>query len=174
MDDSIGERRDTEGAPDRGEPKPNSGEFEKLLELAEDLQRERDRERAALELYTQRTYVFALLCAFFGVGLAGIVAAPASVPDALLAVLVAVLAASLAVGIRGMWRDQRSKASKRRELEASERALYETVQILRETEQVFAEGWSTLERARFRIKLSRFDIGPYDSRYARAPKSSSY
>lgn len=40
-------------------------------------------------------------------------------------------------------------------------ALAEVVELLRETESVItkAEGWSALERAEFRIRLSRFGIG---------------
>lgn len=41
-------------------------------------------------------------------------------------------------------------------------ALSELVELIRETESVIAESehWSTLERAQFRIRLSRFGIGP--------------
>lgn len=41
-------------------------------------------------------------------------------------------------------------------------ALSELVELIRETESIIAESehWSTLERAQFRIRLSRFGIGP--------------
>lgn len=47
---------------------------------------------------------------------------------------------------------------------ADQRALSEIVQLLRETESIVAEEerWSTLQRAQFRIRLSRFGAGGGD------------
>ncbi len=52
----------------------------------------------------------------------------------------------------------------RRHLRRDQRALFEIVGILREVESAIAQQaeLSALERAEFRIRLSRFDIGPAD------------
>jgi formate hydrogenlyase subunit 3/multisubunit Na+/H+ antiporter MnhD subunit len=49
----------------------------------------------------------------------------------------------------------------KRRIKRDVRALAEVVELLRETESVItkAEDWSALERAEFRIRLSRFGIG---------------
>jgi hypothetical protein len=49
----------------------------------------------------------------------------------------------------------------RRRLAPDKRAMFELVRIMRETEGALTESkqWSPLERAKFHIQLSRFDIG---------------
>ena len=46
-------------------------------------------------------------------------------------------------------------------LKRDQRAMENIIELLRETEGVIAkkDAWSALERAHFRIRLSRFDIG---------------
>jgi hypothetical protein len=58
---------------------------------------------------------------------------------------------------------QHSKSHKSRD----QRALYQIVELLREIEGALARkgNWSTLDRAQFRIRLSRFDIGPSSRRF---------
>jgi hypothetical protein len=75
----------------------------------------------------------------------------------------AVVIAVVAVNMSGMayyWLYIWGKS--RRLLERDQRALYEIVDMLREVEKGIAERYqlSSLERAEFRIRLSRFDIGP--------------
>ena len=54
----------------------------------------------------------------------------------------------------------RRRSALRTQLKGEERALAEVVRLLREVEGAIAEAedWSTLERAEFRIRLSRFDM----------------
>lgn len=65
----------------------------------------------------------------------------------------------------------RRRAAVLRDLRAGERALYETVALLRETQHTLPDDWPVLRKERFRIRLSRFAIGPdeawYDRRTAR-------
>jgi hypothetical protein len=52
-----------------------------------------------------------------------------------------------------------------RDLKASERALYKTVDLLRETEHAFSANWPVLRRHSL-IRLYRLDIGSADAWYA--------
>lgn len=55
----------------------------------------------------------------------------------------------------------------KKQFSADKRALTEVLQLLRETSNSIAEqeNWSVLSRAEFRIRLSRFDLGKYESKF---------
>lgn len=158
MEDKTGDAPDTE----RGR-EPSVEDFEKLLELAEDLQKERDRERKALDSSTQRTLIVVCILALLAAGFLYVFSTDSVLPPWTQAAYVALFFASVATAGIVLAREFGRRRSVLRDLRASERALYETVGLLRETEHAFSDDWSVLQKARFRIRLSRFAIGPDDA-----------
>lgn len=165
MEGRMDERSDAR--PDR---EPSVVDFEDLLALAEDLQKERDRQRGTLERYTQRRLIltYTLITLLTAGVLFTVLGDSSATQIAFYALITGFLAA---VAIYVMMYELRRLESIRHDLKATDRALYEAVGILRETEDVFSDEWPILRKAQFRIRLSRFGIGPDDAWYEPSKRS---
>lgn len=161
MDDRIhGRSRD---ATERRVPTPE--DFEKVLGHAEELRTERERFREDLERQG-----FRIAAVAFGVPLISVAYSYISSvlertsdtgwPNALAIAATLVVMSVLVSILVNAWRRAKSY---RLELAASERALYETLQLLRETKGLYSMDWPTLTRAQFEIRLARFEIGSDDA-----------
>jgi hypothetical protein len=141
---------------------PVMGESERLLKLAEDLQSMCEKTSESIRRYERRGQTTAV------VGLAVAVTVSVStwtylhgtaiaVPIAV-GFIVFLLVVALAPWVSG----KGDLAGLKSRLRRDERALFEVVALLRETQDKLAEseGWGKLQQAEFRIRLSRFDIRP--------------
>ena len=120
-------------------------EINKLLELAEKIQEEIEKRTNLVAINS-----FMVLVSFF-VALALMVKFDFSQEAVLMAIAIAGLSASL------IFLQQKSIINKRA---IDQRALGEVLRLVREAGSVLAtkDDWSTLEKAEFRIRLSRFEI----------------
>ena len=138
-----------------------TSELEKLLDVAEDLNEKCERESRGIE--RARLAQFALfvtlaipiLAAIFGgYSLWWINSSPS---------VVSVLVTSFSI-LGFLYIGFIELLTRRRlaRMNPDRLALSEIIQLIRETESAISESehWSTLERAQFRIRLSRFGIGP--------------
>lgn len=135
--------------PDR-EQSPAAHEVDRLLALAEELD---DKVRAV----ERRIDAYQLLSALLAVS-SLVVAAFAMLGRFELPATFSVLGiAYILLTIVMLWRVIRTTS---RRIEADRRALREVLAVLREFEQVVAhrEQWSPLQRAEYRIRLSRFGV----------------
>jgi|SRR5580700_10461872 hypothetical protein len=140
---------------------PTGSESLRLLELAETLQGKRE-ETMALILQAERSsQVRALIT--FAVAIVVVLGAWIYTREVAIAILGGTVAFVLAAALYTWAGGSKSSLSLlKSNLRRDERALFQVVDLLRETQQSLAdsENWSTLQRAEFRIRLSRFDIGP--------------
>lgn len=130
-----------------------STEVAELLRMAEDLRDRLDGLQRRISLYRMTELLVVLMVLGFGV----VAAANWSASTVAAAGIVATFGCAgvyVLLGEGGLLRT----LARRRDEEA--RALSQIVAILRETEAALAEqqDWSTLDRAQFRIRLSRFGI----------------
>lgn len=159
-------------ADQKRESKSSLEDFEKLLELAEKLQHEREEQRILEDTYRARVYLaLTMTLGIVSVLLALIGWSGRSISGSDLGTTLATFTLLIVVALSGALflysNSIRRTIVAKREFLAREHALYETVQILREAEHAYAENWSTLERAQFRIRLARFDIGSDEPEYRR-------
>lgn len=129
-------------------------EADKLLGLAERLQDK-------CEQYERRLWLLFAACTGLTVAFWSLAVYLSFLPFSnRLGYLWAVLAFLYGFGVTTFWRFMWAKVDQR--LTRERRALHSIVDMLRDLEKGIAErnNLSALERAEFRIRLSRFDIGP--------------
>lgn len=132
-----------------------TGEMETLLDLAEELHEKS--ERAASRI--ARFRLMELLLGTLSIAaFAGFLDPILGSDRIFLTVRITAAITFCYIGLVEVVMTRRLVGRRRRDL----RALYEIVDILREVERAMADRgrWSHLQRAKFRIRLSRFDIGP--------------
>jgi hypothetical protein len=140
---------------DREEGRKLYEEADKLLRLAEELQDK-------CEQYMRRLGTLLAVCvsAIAAFAMVATYLTNTLSDDSIYKKLITALASSygLATGAFLYWMTMRT----RQQLARERRALHGIVDMLRDLEKGIAEknNLSTLERAEFRIRLSRFDIGP--------------
>ncbi|HTU90826.1 MAG TPA: hypothetical protein VMF69_12175 [Gemmataceae bacterium] len=132
-----------------------SEEADKLLRLAEGFQDKCEQYERSLSMLI--AIGMSTITAFL---IAALYVTPALPDDSVYRGLVPYLAIfySIAAGAFLYWMTERT----RRKLARERRAMHSIVDMLRGLEKGIAEmdNLSTLERAEFRIRISRFDIGP--------------
>jgi len=125
-----------------------TSELRRLLDLADEIQTKYDlATRRKSELFARE-----VVAVIIGVVSAGVVATTLS--------LGLVMGAGILAGVLGILVLEETLRSRlQRQADQEERALGEVISIVREVEMAMAyeEDWSPLERAEFRIRLSRFD-----------------
>lgn len=128
-------------------------DLERILVLAEEMQEKCLRYSQRIELYRGLEFVFigGGTTVAIWLSLRGTISFSNNLPFLAIAIIPLIYAAVLEYLVGKM---------KRRTL-PDRIALADLVELLRETESALgeAENWSTLDRAQFRIRLSRFGIG---------------
>ena len=130
----------------------SSAEMEKLLAVAEDLQSKVDVAYGSILRLRIFLFVFvgALIVAAIYISLVSTEIDPKGLLFAIVAGLLVVPVSE--IGYVAPWKKR---------IRRDQRAMLGIVELLRETEGSVAvkNNWSALERAQFRIRLSRFEIG---------------
>jgi hypothetical protein len=149
LNNTVAQARDTYLVGDSGE---SSDELRRLLDLAETLQDEYEsgvRRLVVWRLYQALSVVLSLVAAGVLLALNG--------HDKVLLASTAVVVGLIYVGMIEVLLRTRGIA---RHIARDRRALRQVVDLIREVEQAsaVAERWPPLQRAEFRIRLSRFDI----------------
>lgn len=141
-------------------------DVEKVLDLAEKLSDETDR----LERIKDQ-YVFIAIVTLFGFGMVASFFFLSDLGDSFMGLtgfrlVAAGMYALFMLGFLFFWYQHRIRLINRR-YRMERRALYEIVDLLRETEAILAQeqGWTRLERAQFRLRLSRFKAGRTSENY---------
>lgn len=140
---------------------PLRGEAERLLKLAEDLQSKCEETREAMRQDERRSLLRFLAIAT----IAGLVMAYYSAPtiqDSIALTFVVLFVIPLVLSALGSWiKRTLGMTELKSRLRHDEHALFEVVALLHEKQATLAEseGWSTLQQAELRVRLSRFDIG---------------
>lgn len=160
MDDKIRSR-------ERGlnnQPPPTAEDFERVLVQAEKLRAERDRLREDLDRRWARRGIVLFTALLLTLAYSYLLFyTPTGTSDATWLIGVPLIAAMAVTALAlttflSLFSNQRKDIV--HELRASEEALYQTIQLLRETEELYSGDWPLLFRAQFEIRLARFEIGP--------------
>jgi ABC-type multidrug transport system fused ATPase/permease subunit len=149
---------DKQSGSDQRWPDNAHQEAEKLLTLAEALDAKCQNRESQIAVFSLQVATgFSLVVLLVGILWATLFRGPSSETWMLTWASIAVVCSAAIIFFALQHRSRM-----RRHLQRDQRALYQIVGMLRELESAISErdNLSALERAEFRIRLSRFDIGP--------------